>query len=141
MDNGTKCDTASCDKQCKDHAMNDNRLTILEEKLQIIEDNTKVVDQLTGRVNLLIVLMAITATTVSGGAMYTFTAISRFKQNHAGEQLSIEKQIHELEQTIDKRFDSIEHRLTLIEAQGINKPIQYNVLPRQYDASRNTDHK
>ena len=116
---------------CPDHKMTDKRLTAVEDKLTVVESNTATVGKLTTRVSMLITLMSIGTLTVLAGTIYTFTAISQFKEEYSdhrielinqmntSQQQTVEKlsnKIEGLERRIDHRLDTMSNKMATIEA-------------------------
>jgi len=125
---------------CNDHSRRDEQIQQLQEKLQVVENNTATVNKLTTRVNLLLTLMSLGTVTVLGGAIYTFTALSSFKDVYANDRIELQKQLTSMQKenlnainsglaildaNIDNRIDNMSDRLVKLEAtlgnQGFKK--------------------
>ena len=108
---------------------NSERLSVLESKFDVIAKNTEVVIKLAAKVSLLLSIMSFVVVIVSGGAMYTFTALSTFKDVYAEDRLElhtkivesqkenrilIQDSISKLEDNIDERLDEVEENINRI---------------------------
>ena len=107
---------------------NSERLSVLESKYDVIAKNTEVVIKLAAKVSLLLSIMSFVVVIVSGGAMYTFTALSNFKDVYAEDRLELHTKIVEsqkenrilIQDSINKIESNIDDRLDDVEA-NINK--------------------
>lgn len=129
------------DKTCASHSGNNERIHQLEEKMAVVENNTATVAKLTARVNLLLLLISFGTTGVIGGAVYTFTGLSRFKDIYAADRITLQQQLNamqkanieslntglkelnaglntkidNLDHKVDSRMDQISERITKLE--------------------------
>lgn len=105
---------------------NSERISVLESKYDVIAKNTEIVIKLAAKVSLLLSIMSFVVVIVSGGAMYTFTALANFKDVYAEDRLAlhnkivesqkenrilIQDSIHDLESNIDDRMDIVERKV------------------------------
>ena len=108
---------------------NSERLSILESKYDVIAKNTEVVIKLAAKVSLLLSIMSFVVVIVTGGAMYTFTALSNFKDVYAEDRIVlhekivdsqrenrilIQDSIKDLELRMDDRLDDVERNINRI---------------------------
>ena len=108
---------------------NSERLSVLESKYDVIAKNTEVVIKLAAKVSLLLSIMSFVVVIVSGGAMYTFTALSKFKDVYAEDRIELHTKIVEsqkenrilvqdsiskLEDNLDDRLDDMEENISKI---------------------------
>ena len=118
-------------KFCPEHSVTDNRLTAVEEKQTVVETNTAIVNKLTGRVGLLIAIMSLGTVAVTGGAIYTFTAIAQFKSEYSEHRIALIDKMNKsqnetvarlsgrmegMERRIDGRMDDLSNRMATMEA-------------------------
>ena len=82
-----------CDKECKHHEDNLRRISVLENKYTVVEENTITVNKLTSKVSLLLTIMSFVIFIVSGGAIYTFTGLNDFKDIYSLDRMNLQKQI------------------------------------------------
>lgn len=115
---------------CGEHATKTSEIHQLQEKLQVVENNTATMNRLTGRVNMLVTLMSIGTISVLGGAIYTFTALSNFKEVYAKDRIEMQQQLTSMQKenitalnsglaildtNIDSRIDGMSDRLVKLE--------------------------
>ena len=79
----------------KEQADQAGRISVLESKYDVIAKNTEVVIKLASKVSLLLTIMSFVVVIVSGGAVYTFTALSNFKDVYAQDRMQFHTQIVE----------------------------------------------
>lgn len=129
----------------KEQADQAGRISVLESKYDVIAKNTEVVIKLASKVSLLLTIMSFVVIIVTGGAIYTFTALSNFKDVYAEDRMQfhtqivdsqdknrelIQDSIHELEQTMDNRLDDVERNISIITTKidsfhGVSPTIYY----------------
>lgn len=114
----------------KDNNESSRRITVLEEKYTVIENNTSTVNRLTGKVSLLLTIMSFAVVIVTAGAIYTFTGLNDFKDTYAVDRMELHTQISQaqekntekiqssidqLEYSIYNRLDNFDDRLDGLE--------------------------
>ncbi len=78
---------------CKSHSGNTTQLKMLSERVGDLEERDSVVDNLTGRVNMLINICLLVITTVIGDFGYTITMNKKLEDQYAADRLALEKQL------------------------------------------------
>ena len=114
----------------KEQALQASRISVLESKYDVIAKNTEVVIKLASKVSLLLSIMSFVVVIVSGGAIYTFTALSNFKDVYAQDRINlhtqivdtqkesrllIQESIDDLEETMDSRLDDVERNISVLQ--------------------------
>ena len=98
------CDTCEF---CKDHSSYENRLTVLEKKYDVVEDNTISINKLASKISLLLTIMSIIAMLVAAGALYTFTGINSFKETYAEDRIQLNRELAQMQQDNTKRIETL----------------------------------
>ena len=116
----------NCNKQCDEHTLNTNRISVLEEKYSVVARNTIAVERLNSKVSILLTVMSFIVLLVSGGVMYTFTGLNNFKEVYAKDRLILNTQIlqsqennrkmiaeslQRFEQSLNARMDKLERKI------------------------------
>jgi len=115
---------------CEEHNNNSRRISDLEKKFKMCESNTISISNLTGKITILIMIMSFSFTIVSGGAIYTFTGLNKFKDVYATNLIKnqsimseikynntekIQRSIYTLEQNVNNKIDKLNDKLINVE--------------------------
>jgi len=119
-----------CTSHCDEHLVRTKQIEILEEKLSVVEENTKTVNKLATKVSLLLTIMSFTVVLVTSAAIYTFTGLASFKETYAEHRLQlhseiskmhiadkefIQKEIKTLSDSLDVRISELSRKVTVLE--------------------------
>lgn len=126
MSDKETCDQSQCSKQCENHSLNTNRISVLESKYKVVEENTTTVSKLSSKVSMLLVFMTLVVFIVSAGALYTYTGVNNFKDVYSDDRIALHKEltitndknrkliidsINDLDDSIDRKIDVLDNRI------------------------------
>lgn len=106
--NGDTCTSA----YCQQHSGNTVRLNSLEEKVGDLEDRDSQVDNLTGRVNILINICLIIIAAIVGDFAHSVTVNKKFEIRYTKDRLQLKDTIHELDMKLMTRLELFSHNVT-----------------------------
>lgn len=116
--------------KCDEHSTNCARLTLMEEKLSVVEANTKVVDKLSAKVSLLLTIMSFTIVLVFSGVLYTQVGISNFKEMYNEQRIELGEKVTKtnkedrdfilnefriLSTNLDGKINELSRKITILE--------------------------
>lgn len=117
-DNNCEGDCSSCsspdscpDNICTQHTGNTSKISALMERVGSLEDRDSVVDNLTGRVNLLINISIIVIVSILGNFTYSFTVNRQFEHVYSEDKLLLKDTLHNLETRIGQKIDSVSEKM------------------------------
>ena len=115
-----------CDKKCSDHLVNGKRIEILEQQYTTVEKNTVSLTKLATKVSILLTVMSFIVILVSGGVIYTFTGLSKFKDTYNEDRIElyndinhsqdknrelIQQSIYNLERSLNTKIDKLDSKI------------------------------
>lgn len=116
--------------KCDEHATNCARISLMEEKLSVVEANTKMVDKLSTKVSLLLTIMSFTVIIVFSGALYTQIGLANFKDIYNEQRIELSEKVAKTNKEdreflvneiksmsihIDNRINELSRKITVLE--------------------------
>ena len=131
-----------CKGNCGDHSGHEKQLEAMTEQMDHLLEMPEKVAKLTGRMNLLLLIFSIVGVSVIGGVIYSFTAITFFKDEYVANRIvdkaelvelvsdikeantnfkfSMHTQIADLKESLDERLDDLEKANAVLNATHLN---------------------
>lgn len=106
--NGTACS----DEFCKQHSGNTVKINTLMDRVGDLEDRDSQVDNLTGRVNILINICLIIIAAIVGDFAHSVTVNKKFEIRYTQDRLQLKDTIHELDNKLMARIDTFSRTIS-----------------------------